>query len=281
MTTFTPPRAAAGSRHRRQLLLPWLDRPGQERIDRATVLIARVGGLGGPLVQSLVVAGVGRILFYHEGELLDEDLHRMVLMDPDGVGRPRAPQAEATIRTLAGAGCEAVGRDARITPADAARLMATADLAIGAAPTYEERLILNDAARAAGKPFVDAAMYDDEAHLLCVHPRRGACLRCLVPEPPAWRSDFPVLGAVSATIGNLAAYHVIRILAGVRDVPWGELLHLDLEQSTLTRTAVPRRPECPACASVPEDRCAADRRPADRRPGDLRPGDRGPANQGV
>lgn len=245
-----PLRVRSEIRHRRQLLLPWLDAEGQARIDDATVVIARVGGLGGPLVQSLVVAGVGRIRFFHEGDLLDEDLHRMILMRPDGVGRPRAPQAEATIHAMAGAGCEAVGSSERITPALAAELMRSADIAIGAAPTYEERLILGDAARAAGKPFVDAAMYDDEAHLLCVHPEAGACLRCLVPDPPTWRPDFPVLGAVSATIGNLAAYHVLRILAGVEDVPWGELVHLDLARMSLLRTGVPRRPGCPTCASV-------------------------------
>ena len=238
---------ATTNRHRRQQLLGWLDESAQHRLYDATVLIARVGGLGGPLTQSLAMAGVGRIIFFHDGELLDEDLHRMVLMHPDGVGRPRAPQAESTLRRLGRPGIQVQGINARIRPEDAARWMREADLAIGAAPTYEERLILNDAAIAAGKPFVDAAMYDDEATLLCVHPDRGACLRCLVPEPPPWRADFPVLAAVSAAIGSIAAYHCSRILAGAEPVPWGTWIHLDLERMTMKTAQLQERGGCPTC----------------------------------
>jgi molybdopterin/thiamine biosynthesis adenylyltransferase len=139
------------------------------------------------------------------------------------------------------------GFDARIRPEEAARWMREADLAIGAAPTYEERLTLADAAMAAGKPFVDAAMYDDEATLLCVRPG-GPCLRCLLPEPPAWRADFPVVAAVSAAIGNLAAYQCLRILAGADDsIPWGTLIHLDVATLALRHVRLARRAGCPTC----------------------------------
>ncbi len=238
-------------RHRRQKLLPWLDDAAQERIYGSTVLIARVGGLGGPLTQSLAMAGVGRIIFYHDGNLLDEDLHRMVLMSPDGVGRPRAPQAIESLQRRGRPETRVEGFDARIRPQDAARWMEVADLAIGAAPTYEERLTLGDAARRAGKPFVDAAMYDDETHLLCVHPSEGACLRCLIPESPKWRDDFPVVAAVSATVGNMAAYQCLRILAGA-PVPWGRLIHFDLESMDFRKTKLPQNRECPTCIAGTE-----------------------------
>lgn len=242
--------AESVDRYRRQKLLPWLDDAGQQRLERAGVLIARVGGLGGPLAQSLAVAGVGRIVFYHDGALLEEDLHRMILMQPEGVGQPRAPQAAASLERL-GRDIRVQGFDRRITRVDAARWMSELDIAVGAAPTYEERLALNDAALAAGKPFVDAAMYGDEAHLLCVEPGKTACLRCLLPAHPPWQHDFPVLGAVSATIGTLAATAIVRILAGSGAVPWGDFVHLDYERFSLTRTPLERRADCPACAAVP------------------------------
>jgi molybdopterin/thiamine biosynthesis adenylyltransferase len=251
--------ATVSDRHRRQKLLAWLDDAAQERLDSSTVLITRVGGLGGPLAQSLAVAGVGRIVLFHESALLDEDLHRMVLMSPDGVGEPRAPQAVRALERLGRPGFEAIGFAERVTPESAARWMRECDVAIGAAPTYEERLILNDAALAAGKPFVDAAMYGDETHVLCVKPGESACLRCLVPEPPPWRADFPVLGAVSAMIGNLAASLVVRILAGADGVPWGEFVHFDAERIALTKAEVPRRAGCPACEAM-GSRSAAPRR---------------------
>jgi adenylyltransferase/sulfurtransferase len=163
------------------------------------------------------------------------------------VGLPRAPQAQASLERLTSAGASVRGHNARITLSEAARWMREADLAIGSAPTYEERLILNDAAVAAGKPYVDAAMYDDEAQILCVSPG-GPCLRCLIPEPPSWRADFPVIAAVSAAIGNLAAYHCLRILAGAQPIPWGELIHLDVERMVMKKTRLMPRPGCPTCS---------------------------------
>ena len=234
---------------RRQKLNAWLGEEGQERLKRASVLITRVGGLGGPLAQSLALAGVGRIVLHHEGVLQPEDCHRMLLMDPSRVGEPRAQQAAQSLRRLR-PDLEVEAFDSRIDPTRAAAWMEQCDLAIGAAPTFEERLVLNDAARRAARPFLDAAMYADEGQVFVAHPRDGACLRCLLPEVPPWRADFPVLAAVSATIGNLAAWLAVRILSGHDEVPWSHYLHLDFPSMTLRKLEVSSRDDCPSCAAT-------------------------------
>lgn len=232
----------------RQKLNSWIGEVGQARLTGASVLITRVGGLGGPLAQSLVLAGVGRLVIHHEGALDLEDTHRMVLMDPRRVGEPRAAQAAHSLRRI-NPELRIEYSEARIT-LDSARLaLATCDLAIGAAPTFEERLTLNAAARACGKPFLDAAMCGDEGQVLLVHPSEGACLECLLPEPPPWPGDFPVVAPVSATIGNLAAWIALRVLCGAPDLPWGRYIHFDFPRFALTQYLVPRRETCPACTA--------------------------------
>ncbi|MEE3178268.1 MAG: ThiF family adenylyltransferase, partial [Verrucomicrobiota bacterium] len=42
----------------------WVDElgpSGQERLKASTALVTRVGGLGGPLAQSLAAAGIGKL----------------------------------------------------------------------------------------------------------------------------------------------------------------------------------------------------------------------------
>ena len=146
-------RPTTPDRYRRQMLLAWLGEEGQTRLARSSVLLTRAGGLGGPLALSLAAAGVGRIIVFHEGRLLEEDLHRMILMDPERVGEARAPQIEAALRRLR-PGSDVRAFPERLTAAEAARWMRECDLAIGAAPTFDERLMLNDAAVAAGTPVV-------------------------------------------------------------------------------------------------------------------------------
>lgn len=236
-------------RYRRQRLMAGFGPEEQARLGRAAVLISRTGGLGGPTALSLAAAGVGRLVLHHEGVLEPEDLNRMILMEEAGLGCARAAQAEAALRRF-NPEVQVVARGSRITPAEAAAWLETVDLAIGAAPTLEERFILNAACVQARKPYIDAAVCGEQGQILAVRPGASACLRCLSPEDPPWDADFPVLGALSAVVGNLAALLAIRALTGWGSVPWGAYLHIDLASLDLRPIAVPRRPGCPVCGDL-------------------------------
>ena len=51
--------------HQWQLDVPDFGEAGQERLKSATVLISRIGGLGGPVAWELAAAGVGRLILAH------------------------------------------------------------------------------------------------------------------------------------------------------------------------------------------------------------------------
>ena len=50
-------------RYHRQMILPQVGPEGQERLKRASVVVVGAGGLGVPVLQYLVAAGVGRVGF--------------------------------------------------------------------------------------------------------------------------------------------------------------------------------------------------------------------------
>ena len=67
-----------------------------------------------------------------------------------------------------------------------------------------------------GKPMVEAAMFDLQTQLTTFVPGKTGCLACLYPEtPPAWKRQFPVLGAVSGSVGAMAATEAIKVVTGV------------------------------------------------------------------
>jgi molybdopterin/thiamine biosynthesis adenylyltransferase len=100
---------------------------------------------------------------------------------------------------------------------------------VDAAPMFQERLAINAAAELRGIPVVEAAMYDLEASLTVIHPPHTRSFQELVQDVPAgWKRRFPVFGAVSGTIGCLAAMEVIKLLAGFGDPLKNRLLRLDL-----------------------------------------------------
>jgi molybdopterin/thiamine biosynthesis adenylyltransferase len=76
-------------RYARQISPAVLGEEGQRRLKAATALVTRAGGLGGPAALALVLAGVGRVILAHGGDLESPDLNRQVLGSEAGLGQPR------------------------------------------------------------------------------------------------------------------------------------------------------------------------------------------------
>jgi molybdopterin/thiamine biosynthesis adenylyltransferase len=94
---------------------------------------------------------------------------------------------------------------------------------------FQERLAMNDAAQRRSIPVVEAAMFELEATLTVIHPPETATFRDWVPEvPPTWKRRFPVFGAVSGTVGSLAAMEAIKLIAGFGEPLKNRLLRMDL-----------------------------------------------------
>src|SRR5436305_7763313 len=83
-----------------QLSVSEFGEAGQEKLKAASVLISRVGGVGGAVAQQLAAAGVGRLVLAHAGNLRTSDLNRQILMAHAGVGRSRVDQAAERLQQL-------------------------------------------------------------------------------------------------------------------------------------------------------------------------------------
>jgi molybdopterin-synthase adenylyltransferase len=233
-----------------QMWVPGFGEEGQRKLKSASVLVSRVGGLGGAVAYQLAAAGVGRLILAHGGCLKPSDLNRQLLQRHDRIGQPRIETIVRRLHEL-NPRIELVARGENVCEANADELVAQADVVVDAAPLFEERYALNRAAVNAGKPMVECAMYSWEAHLTTILPGRTPCLRCLYPEkPPHWKRQFPVIGAISGTAGCLGAVEVIKLITGLGQPLAGVLLVMDLGSMHFRRHRTARRPECPVCGAA-------------------------------
>ena len=233
-----------------QMDLAGLGETGQRKLKAASVLISRVGGVGGIVALQLAAAGVGKLVLATGGRLKASDLNRQLLQADHQIGTVRMKNIVRRLREF-NPRLEVVGIAENASESNAAALVSQADLVIDAAPLFEERFALNRAAVAARKPMVECAMYALEAQLTCVLPGQTPCLECFVSEkPPEWRRRFPVLGAVSGTVGCLAAVEAVKLLTGIGRPLAGVLLTMDLGSMEFRRLQLARRKDCPVCAGV-------------------------------
>lgn len=232
-----------------QIWLPALGEAGQEKLKGATALVSRCGGLGGPLALSLAAAGIGRLVIAHGGNVRLSDLNRQILMTDDWVGKPRAESIARRLREFNPRTVVEVVAE-NVSEANVGRLVGEADIVFDCAPLFEERFLMNREAVRQGKPMVEAGIYGMEGQVTVILPGKTPCLACLYPEkPPHWKRQFPVLGAVPAMIGQMAALEGVKLLAGMGQSLAGVLLYCDTLSMSFQRIPIQRRPDCPVCGA--------------------------------
>jgi molybdopterin-synthase adenylyltransferase len=238
---------AERTRYEWQLWVPGFGASGQERLKSASVLISRCGGVGGIVAYELAAAGVGRLVLAHAGELRLNDLNRQLLMTTDWIGKPRVECAAARLRELNPlVEVETVAEN--IHDENVERLVGGVDLIVDCAPLFRERLLLNREAVRQNKPLVECAMYDLEAQLTTIVPAKTPCLACLYPaEPPGWKREFPVFGAVAGVIGSMGAMEAIKVLAELGEPLLSRMLLCDLRDMSFQQTHIKRRTDCAVC----------------------------------
>ncbi len=220
---------------------------GQRKLKAASVLISRVGGVGGTVAYQLAAAGIGTIILAHEGNIKHSDLNRQLLMSYDRIGQSRIKTAKSRLQALNPRLTIEIF-DENINELNVQDFVRKANIVVDCAPLFEERFAMNRAIVTQGKPMVECAMYEFEGSLTTILPGKTPCLACLSPiAPTAWRREFPVFGAVSGTVGCMAAMEVIKLVTGVGEPLAGTMLMIDLATMTFSRRKIHRNQACAVC----------------------------------
>lgn len=224
----------------------------QLRLRNSAALVTRVGGVGGPAALALVMAGVGRVIIAHGGEMITADLNRQLLGSEQVIGQPRARHFAEYLRSMNRfVTVEAI--DHEPDDAEAGQLARDVDIVVACPPTFRERIRLNRAAVRAGKPCIDAAQWGMLGSLVAVNPGHTACMECIYPNEPEFEEKFPVVGAISFSIGSLAALEAIKILSRTGHPTYGHMILIDGFRGETSRIALRRDPGCRCCGNLSKE----------------------------
>ncbi|WP_206036020.1 HesA/MoeB/ThiF family protein [Crateriforma spongiae] len=230
-----------------QMWVPDFGEHGQQKLKDASVMVSRVGGVGSVVAYELAAAGVGKLVLAHAGNVKPSDLNRQLLMTHDWIGKPRIESVRRRLLEL-NPRLEIVAVGENVNADNAADLVAQADVVVDCAPLFEERFAMNQQAVQQGKPLVEGAMYEMEAHLTTIIPGATPCLRCLYPElPQPWKRQFPVFGAVSGSVACMAAMEAIKLVSGLGDPLANRMLQMDLRDMSFRTLKIGRRESCSTC----------------------------------
>lgn len=218
-------------RYNRQIILPELGEEGQQRLQRAKVLIVGVGGLGSPIALYLAGAGVGTIGLMDDDTVSISNLQRQVLYTEVEVGQPKALQAQKRLQAL-NSSIRVTAHPFRLTPDNAEELISPYDIVVDGCDNFATRYLINDTCVKLGKVYVYGAIRAFDGQVSVFNYQGGPDYRSLFPDESAMLSmPHPpkgVLGVTPGMVGCAEAAEVLKIIGGYGEVLSGKLWVADL-----------------------------------------------------
>jgi len=218
-------------RYNRQIILPELGLSGQQKLKAAKILMIGAGGLGCPVLQYLVAAGVGKIGIVDDDMVDESNLHRQILYSPADVGKHKAVVAAEKLKIM-NPYVESTAYQERLTQENAEKFIGKYDLILDGSDNFPTRYLVNDTCVALNKPLVFGSIFKFEGQISVFNYLNGPQYRDVFPEPPSDGevpncAEIGVLGVLPGLVGLYMANEAIKIICHIGETLSGKLMSIN------------------------------------------------------
>lgn len=238
-------------RYSRQIRLPNVGLDGQQALQRASVLIVGMGGLGSPVSMYLAASGVGNLTIADFDVVEDSNLQRQIVHSSDQVGVLKTESAARTLRSI-NPRAKISRLDYTLEEEEFHELAASHDLLVDCSDNFPTRFQLNTASLSSRTPLVSGAAIRWEGQVTAFDPNQedSPCYQCLYPSQDLEAASCAAEGVIAplvGVIGTMQALEAINILLG-RGQLHGVVWLFDAQHMEWQKMILPRNPACPACS---------------------------------
>ena len=239
-------------RYSRQLLLEDFDISGQEKLKKARVLIAGLGGLGSIVSMYLAGAGVGCLVIADGDEIDITNLHRQILYKESDVGLDKTKAARNNLLDL-NSEIEIFSINQYLNSENLPSALKNIDIVVDATDNYASRYDLNRACLSRGIPIISASAQRVEGQITIIYPALGGpCYRCLYDDTSHYAalscSQEGILSPILGILGSLQAYEVLRFICDFEEALVDSILFVDLAKLDFKRVKYSAKKDCPDCS---------------------------------
>jgi len=220
-------------RYHRQIILPDFGEEGQQKLQKAKVLVIGAGGLGCPVLQYLTAAGVGTVGIVDDDVVELNNLHRQVLYSVNDIGLSKAETAAQVLREL-NPEITIICYNERLTTQNALTIIDEFEIVIDGTDNFSTRYMINDACVLLAKPLVYGAISQYEGQIAVFNFRKyrddeAVNYRDIFPNPPKEDEilncvEAGVLGVLPGIIGTMMANETMKLITGVGEPLSNQLL---------------------------------------------------------
>ncbi len=245
------------NRYARQTLFKPIGQMGQKEIQEGTALIIGCGALGSTISETLVRAGIGKIILADRDYVEPSNLQRQQLFtEQDAVaGTPKVVAAKKRLLEIR----QDAQIEAILDHVDGPlieELIHNVDVIVDATDNFETRLLINDIAWKKNIPWIYGACVGSSSMVYPFIPGETACFRCLLPVLPAVNETCDTAGIIAPAVQITAAHQsaeALKWLSGNRHAMRKKMLTYDSWENTFVEAGLARlkNESCETCGTNP------------------------------
>lgn len=238
-------------RYSRHILLEGFDIAGQEKLERASVLIVGAGGLGCPAAMYLAASGVGHIVIADDDVVEMTNLQRQIAHGTPDIGFSKVSSLAATLRHINPL-VHVEPLASRVEDELLSELVTRVDIVLDCSDNFSTRFAVNRACVLGKKPLVSGAAINAEGQVSVFNlTSESPCYACLYGEDNVSESrtcsENGVLAPVVGIVGAMQAVEAIKLLAGYGESLDGRLMLLDAKRMEWRNLTIKKDSCCTVC----------------------------------
>jgi molybdopterin/thiamine biosynthesis adenylyltransferase len=234
-------------RYARQIIIPAVGEEGQEKIKRAKVFIAGLGGLGSISSYYLAAAGIGSLKIADRDNVDVANLNRQIIHWTQDIGSPKTSSAETKLRSLnPHIHIEAVQQEIR--EENIIDIVGDCSIIVDATDNMETRNALNVASVKMKIPFIYGGVDGFNGMVTTFIPGETPCFHCIFPYETKKGEVIGVIGPAPCVVAALQTMEALKIILGIKGLLTGRLLYFSGAEMSFREIRIERNPDCEICS---------------------------------
>ena len=237
------------NKYSRQIVLKDVGIIGQKKIFNSKILVVGAGGLGSPVIDLLVRAGVGFLGVIEDDKVDYSNLHRQTLYDYKDVGKYKTEVIKEKIKLINDKIKLKIFKE-RANDKNLAKIIPKFDIIVDGTDNFPTKFLLNKYSLQYRKKLVIGAISKFDGHIFSFDFSRKKipCLNCFYQGMPSDEilncEAEGILGPTANVIGALQANEVLKLILGLDGIIKNNILIVDLLNLTSRKVNFKRRKNC-------------------------------------
>jgi len=221
-------------RFSRQIILKNIGTLGQKKIIQSKVLIIGMGGLGCPVAEFLVRAGVSSLGIVDSDNVDLSNIHRQSLYDMEDIKKSKVKSAKKKLKKIdpkVDIHCYKI----RLTKYNCMNIIKKYDYIVDGSDNFKTKFLINDFCKKSKKFLVSGAISKFDGHVFTFDfkNKKTPCIRCFFQEKKIsddiLNCEYEgILGTVAGIIGTIQANEILKNILNIGKSLNGNILILDL-----------------------------------------------------